>query len=224
MKFTPNFSKTEWKRGLIALCLSMLLVPGLLAFVPGISDARINFGSFLADLALVIIFLRRFLAKNIAVALDQPFRTLYLAALGYLGVTALNELTWLLTFWIQPEYVNLNDQSIQGQLASETSLMLLTTVVLAPIVEECFFRGLLFRGLYDRSPAAAWVASVVLFSVVHVAGFIGFYSPLALLVSFITYIPAGVVLCITYQRSGSIISPILAHAIINLMAASAILR
>ena len=224
MKFTPNFSKTEWKRGLIAMCLSMLLVPGFLALIPGITDARINFGSFLADLTVVVVFLRRFLGKNITVSLDHPLRTLYLAALGYLGCTALTELVSVCTYWCLPEYVNLNDLSIQSQLASETVVMLLTTVVLAPVVEECFFRGLLFRGLYDRSPAAAWTASVALFAVVHVAGFIGWYSPMALLASFVTYIPAGVVLCVTYQRSGSIIAPILTHALVNLMAASAIVR
>ena len=224
MKFTPNFSRQEWKRGLIALCLSMLLVPGLLSLIPGLSGARINFLSYLADFAVVILFLGRFLKKNILVALDHPFSTLYLTALGYLGITTLTELASILTFWLVPQYVNLNDQTIQSQLASETTLMLLTTVVLAPIVEECFFRGLLFRGLYDRSPAAAWMASVALFSVVHVAAFIGYYSPLALLASFIAYIPAGLVLCITYERSGGIVAPILAHAVANLMAATAILR
>ena len=158
---------------------------------------------------------------------DKPYQsggTLYLAALGYLACTALNELTYLLTFWIQPTYTNLNDQSIQSQLTSETSLMLLTTVVLAPIAEECFFRGLLFRGLYDRSPAAAWVASVGLFAAMHVVSFIGVYSPLELAVSLLMYVPAGVILCITYRRSGNLIAPIITHAVINLLASAAVLR
>ena len=181
-----------------------------------------NSGSqILPDIAASI---QGYLKKNITVSLDHPFATLYLAILGSLGVTVLRDLASILTFWLVPEYVNLNDQSIQSQLADETTLMLLTTVVLAPITEECFFRGLLFRGLYDRSPAAAWVASVGLFSVVHVAAFIGRYSPLALLASFIAYLPAGVVLCVTYRRSGGIIAPILAHAMLNLQAALAILR
>ena len=224
MRFTPNFSRQEWKRGLIAMCLSMLLVPGLLAMIPGLSDARLNFLSYLSDLMVTVIFLGRFLKKNIIVALDHPFSTIYMAILGGLGITFLTELVSILTFRLLPEYVNLNNVSIQSQLADETTLILLTTVVMAPIVEESFFRGLLFRGLYDRSPAAAWICSVALFSVVHVAGFIGHYSPLALLVSFIIYLPAGVVLCITYRRSGSITAPILAHAMLNLQAAITILR
>ena len=224
MKFTPNFTKREWTRGLIAMCISMLIMPGLLAFIPGITDAQLNFASFLSDGIIVMLFLRRFLGRNITAALDHPLRTLYLAALGYLANMAFSQMTAIVSYLLLPDYVNLNDQSIQSQLTSETTLVLLTTVVLAPIVEECFFRGLLFRGLYDRSPAAAWTASVVLFSVVHIAAFIGWYSPLALLVSFITYLPAGIVLCVTYQRSGNIIAPILTHVFINLMAVSATLR
>ena len=224
MRFTPNFSKQEWNRGLTAMCLSMLVMPLLLGLIPGISDAGLNFASYLTDGVVAAIFLGRYLGKNFTAALDHPFRTLYLAALGYLACTALNELTYVITFWLQPQYVNLNDQAIQTHLGSQTVLTLLTTVVLAPVTEECFFRGLLFRGIYDRSPAAAWVSSVVLFAAVHVAGFVGYYSPMALLAAFITYIPAGVVLCLTYQRSGNIIAPMLSHAIINLMAANAVLR
>ena len=59
MRFTPNFSRQEWKRGLIAMCLSMLLVPGLLAMIPGLSDARLNFLSYLSDLMVTVIFLRK---------------------------------------------------------------------------------------------------------------------------------------------------------------------
>ena len=224
MKFTPNFTRTEWKRGLIALCVSMLAVSGLIAQIPGLSNAQLNFVSYLTDAVVAVIFLRRFLGRNIAAALDRPFATLYLATLGYLGHLALGQLTAVVISLLQPEFINLNDQTIQTQLVSEVPLMVMTTVVLAPIVEECFFRGLLFRGLYDRSPAAAWTASLVLFAAVHVAGYIGSYSPLALLVSFIQYIPPGIVLCVTYQRSGNIISPIFAHAFINLAACLAVLR
>ena len=117
MRFTPNFSRQEWKRGLIAMCLSMLLVPGLLAMIPGLSNARLNFLSYLSDLMVTVIFLGRFLKKNIIVALDHPFSTIYLAILGGLGITFLTELVSILTFRLLPEYVNLNNVSIQSQLA-----------------------------------------------------------------------------------------------------------
>ena len=63
-----------------------------------------------------------------------------------------------------------------------------------------------------------------LFAVGHVTSYIGAYSPLELAVSLLMYMPAGVILCVTYRRSGNLIAPIITHAVINLMASAAVLR
>ena len=224
MKFTPNLTKTEWKNGLIAMTAAMFLLPGLLAFIPGLSEAMLNFTAYFISVGTAVYFLRRFLGKNIGVALAHPFATLYLAALGYLASLAFAEITYYIAWLVSPDYVNLNNQTVQSLLAADLPLILITTVVLAPIAEECFFRGLLFRGIYDRKPIWAWVLSVGLFALGHVASYIGMYTLPELLVSLLIYIPAGIILNVTYRRSGSIISPIIAHAIINLMAALAATR
>ena len=224
MKFTPNLTKTEWKNGLIAMTVAMLLLPGLLAYLPGLSGAMLNFTAYFISVGTAIYFLRRFLGKNMGVALIHPFTTLYLAVLGYLANLAFAQIVDFIAWMLLPDYVNLNTQAVQAQLAAELPLMVITTVVLAPIAEECFFRGLLFRGIYDRSPLWAWVLSVGLFALGHVAGYIGMYTLPEMLVSLLVYIPSGIILNVTYRRSGSIISPIIAHAIINLMAAMAAAR
>ena len=224
MKFTPNLTKTEWKRGLIAMCLSMLMVPGLLAMIPALSVTELNFYSYSISAATAVACLRRYLGRNILAALDHPFATLYFAVLGYLANLVIMQMADYAAYLLLPDYVNYNNQAIVVQLSTDLYLMLATTVVLAPIVEECVFRGLLFRGLYDRSPVAAWVASVGLFAAIHVVSFIGVYSPLELVVSLLMYVPAGVILCVTYRRSGNIIAPIITHAVINLMASAAVLR
>ena len=219
MKFTPNLTKIEWKNGLIYLTLALFLLPSLLVFIPGLSGAQVLFTGYLISAATAGWFLRRYLGKNILVALDHPFATIYLAILGYLANMALVQMVSYAAYFILPDYVNFNNEVIETQMSTDLSLMLATTIVLAPIAEECFFRGLLFRGIYDRRPVLAWVLSVGLFALAHVAGFIGSYSLMEMLVSLVIYIPSGVVLCVTYRRSGNIISPIIAHAIINLMAA-----
>ena len=224
MKFTPNLTKTEWKHGLIAMTVAMFLLPGLIAYIPGLSGARLNFAAHFISAGTAVYCLRRFLGKNITAALDRPFATLYLAVLGYLAHLAFTEIVDFIAWTLLPGYVNLNTQAVQTQLSADLPLMLATTVVLAPIGEECFFRGLLFRGIYDRSPLWAWVLSVGLFAVGHVAGYIGMYTLPELLVSLLIYIPAGVILNVTYRRSGNLISPILTHVIINLMAALAVTR
>ena len=224
MKFTPNLTKKEWKNGLIFLTLALFLLPGLLVFIPILSGAQVTFTGYLISVATAVWCLRRYLGKNVLDALDHPFSTLYLAILGYFANMALVQVVSVAAYYILPDYVNFNNQVIEAQMSTELSLMVVTTVVLAPIAEECFFRGLLFRGIYDRSPVLAWVLSVGLFALAHVAGFLGIYSLPALLLSFVIYIPSGVVLCATYRRSGNLISPIIAHAIINLMAALAATR
>ena len=224
MKFTPNFSKSEWKRGLIAMALAMLIVPSLLTLIPGLEGAEFQLAASLIDCAAAVWFLRRYLGRNVSEALDHPFSTLYLAALGYLANLAFEQVTAIVVYLLQPEYVNLNNEAVLSGFSSDLYLMAFITVVLAPISEECFFRGLLFRGIYDRSPAAAWICSVGLFAAVHVLGFLGLYSPLELLASLLIYIPGGIILCVTYRRSGNIIAPILAHSFINLSACVNALR
>ena len=81
-------------------------------------------------------------------------------------------------------------------------------VVIAPVAEEVFFRGLLqtflVRAFGRRWPAI--VAAAVLFSLAHLS------SPY--------HIPALVVLAVmlgyAYERTGSLVSPIIIHAAFNL--------
>ena len=219
MKFTPNLTRTELRSGFVTLAVCMFLLPGLLALVtPDLSAARLNFTSYFITAGAAVYVLRGFLLRNLSAALVQPFHCVYIACIGYLAHLALSELAAILTYLIAPGFANLNDANVVTMLGTDFGLMVLLAVVLAPIAEECIFRGLLFRGLYDRSPALAWVLSTVLFAAMHVIGYIGAYTPLELVLALIQYLPAGIALCIAYQRGGSIISPILTHALVNAMA------
>ncbi len=85
-------------------------------------------------------------------------------------------------------------------------LLLLAVVVLAPVSEELFFRGVLFRifrGAWNRVAAA--VACGVLFGLIHFNVF-GFLS-LSLL---------GAYWCFVYEKNGDIRVSMFAHAVFNL--------
>ena len=225
MKFTPNLTRSEQKTGLIVMTLCLFLLPLVLAVtLPQLSAARLNFTSYFICAAAAVYVLRGFLLRNLKTALSRPFLTFYYGCLGYVAQLVLGQLAAVAVYLLAPGFVNLNDTNITTQLHTEFGLLVIVAVVLAPIAEECFFRGLLFRGVYDRSPALAWVLSVGLFAAGHVAGYIGVYTPLELLLAFIQYLPGGIALCIAYQRGGSIFSPILAHSIINLMAVYTVTR
>ncbi|HZO36011.1 MAG TPA: CPBP family intramembrane glutamic endopeptidase [Solirubrobacteraceae bacterium] len=80
----------------------------------------------------------------------------------------------------------------------------------APFAEELFFRGFLFGALrkYGLIPAAAITG--VVFGLAHVASSpIGFIVPLAVL---------GVLLCLLYERTGSLYPPMALHCLNNSIA------
>jgi membrane protease YdiL (CAAX protease family) len=82
---------------------------------------------------------------------------------------------------------------------------LLAGIVVAPVVEELFFRGFVFAGLRGRYGwLKAALASSALFAVIHL-------QPLAIPPVFIM----GTVFAILYQRSGSIWPAILMHLVTN---------
>jgi membrane protease YdiL (CAAX protease family) len=85
-------------------------------------------------------------------------------------------------------------------------LIVLSAVVLAPLTEELFFRGLLQSLLRNfMSPWAAIVISSVLFALMHLSA-IRSVLPLLLL---------SLVLGFAYERHGRLSTPILIHALFN---------
>jgi membrane protease YdiL (CAAX protease family) len=114
-----------------------------------------------------------------------------------------------------PSFLNLNDSSIGGMIHENYVIMFLGTVIFVPITEEALHRGLIFGSLYPKSHAAAYLLSTAIFSAIHILGFVGIYSSLDLILAFVQYIPAGLILAWVYRRSGSIFAPILMHAMIN---------
>lgn len=88
-------------------------------------------------------------------------------------------------------------------------LALLVTAVAAPLCEEAFFRGMLFRLLWARLPLWAAVAvSAIAFGLAHASPAIS----LALLPVF-TYL--GIVLALVYAKTGSLTNTVLLHALNN---------
>jgi len=85
------------------------------------------------------------------------------------------------------------------------AVMVVMAVVLAPVVEETLFRGILYGGLRRRLgmwPAA--LLSGLIFGVVH-------YQPVALL----ALVGLGVAFAVLYERSRSLVVPAIAHGVFN---------
>lgn len=92
-----------------------------------------------------------------------------------------------------------------GSLATRTVIGLFA-VVLAPVVEESLFRGLLYPLLRDLGwPRLALVSTALLFGAIHLN--LAAFVPLSLF---------GATLAWLYSRTGNLLAPITAHAMFNL--------
>ena len=209
-----NLSKKELRLGAVYMVLSLAVLPLVLALLP-LPGSTVNILYYCINFLAVIAIFRRFLKENAAAALDRPFMTLYYAALGYLGYEALTQVVTTLILLAFPDFANVNDQNITAMFLEHPQMMTVSVVFLVPLAEECFFRGVLFNGIRSSHPRLAWLISMAAFALVHVAGYIGVYDPLRLGLCFLQYLPAGYCLCFVYRRSGTILTPIFVHTIVN---------
>jgi membrane protease YdiL (CAAX protease family) len=104
------------------------------------------------------------------------------------------------------------EQTVVEDLGADNSQLLLwagalVVILVAPVCEELFFRGILYRVL--RARMSFWIAAVidgVLFGLVHgslvIVPILGFL---------------GVVLCYVYERTGTLYSVIAIHALNNMI-------
>jgi membrane protease YdiL (CAAX protease family) len=99
--------------------------------------------------------------------------------------------------------------------ADESSVALVFTALLvcvaAPLAEEIFFRGFFYRVLRGwRGPLIAAVLTGAVFGLIHAGS-----SPAEFLVPLAIF---GIVLCLLYERTGSLYPCIVLHAINNCLA------
>jgi membrane protease YdiL (CAAX protease family) len=90
----------------------------------------------------------------------------------------------------------------------------LYAVVIAPIHEELFFRGILYRGVRDRyGLVAGLIATGVGFGLIHYLDGPWQGAVLLMGVMFVN----GMALAWWYERRGTIVSPIVAHMVFNVI-------
>ena len=77
--------------------------------------------------------------------------------------------------------------------------------------------GLVFGLLLPKSKTAAYLVSAALFAAIHVVGYAGSVDLTSLVLAFIQYLPAGLVLGWAYEKGGTIIAPMVIHMAINAM-------
>jgi hypothetical protein len=209
--------------GLMAsLSLGLLASLGMHHFLPELPAADRKFYQFLISTICfqgVALALTHWLLQQHGVTwamflgLDQPrrWRALCLGlATGTLALPlalALNKLAELLITWthkapeLQPTL-----QVLEVSLGPARRICFaLAAIVVAPVVEEILFRGILYRAVRELGfPRTALYGSSLLFAAIH--GSLMTLTPLFLL---------AIVLALLFDRAGSLLAPIAAHALFN---------
>ena len=197
------------------LFLSVILVVINTLLSEPLTLTQLNILLFLINFFCIMLIFRKFLWKNMQNTFRFPFTTLKTAGVGFLLYYGFSMLVNMVVFFLDPEFANVNDSNIDQMLQENFTLMGVCTVLLVPIVEETLYRGLLFRGLYNKHALLGYVLSTVIFAAIHVVGYIGTYDAFTLCLCFAQYLPAGIFLGWAYVKADSIWAPILIHMTVN---------
>lgn len=201
---------------MVIASLAVLIIGGL---VTGVRDSSLILRAYpslslwvnVAFYAAAIIFQGRVYKKD-----DQrfgerkllwsPFKATAAVVIGVAVSIVLNLLISLSHLHeIFPSYDEGAAISFQGQNAV---LLIIATVILGPLAEEIIFRGLVFsRMRLYLGLIPCMIISSVLFGLYHMN-----------MVQFIYTTLVGLFLSYVYEKSGSLIVPVLAHGAMNLVA------
>lgn len=180
-------------------------------------DIELNLALYTPSTLLVLAFMWRFLRSSFDGLLDNLGSTLKQVLICYGIMIALSMVTNTVKSALLgsvPED-NPNEAAIMQQAITDFSKMFAMAVIMAPVVEECLFRGAIFGPIREKSRIAAWVVTVVLFAFYHLwTSFLYAYEP-TLWLDLLDYVPGGVALCLCYEKSGNIWGPILLHMATN---------
>ena len=215
-----KLTKKEVLWGIVYLCFSLLCLPVILVLanllLPApLDDAYVNLIFFGLNFIAVICIFQKHLQCALENLLNNIRGILLCACIGFIAYFLSSFLIGLIIQALLPAFVNLNDAAIETQMQDHFGIMIIGTVILVPTAEEMLHRALVFGTLWHKSPVLAYCVSAILFSAIHVVGYIGLYEPPMLLASFIQYIPAGICLACTYRKSENILAPILVHTAVN---------
>ena len=168
--------------------------------------------------AVTVLLFHSFLAATTGKFFDELNRALGTTCLGLVAFYGANELLYRLCSVLWDSRVNLNDTTIAAQAAAAPRMTALIVVVLAPFVEEVLFRGLVFGCISERSRIVAYAVSSALFALVHVWTFALSAWDLRYFALAVQYLVPGLVFAWVFDRSGTLWSSFLLHALVNALA------
>ncbi len=172
--------------------------------------ARVGISGILLDVTmlacLIPLYRRRAVrARDLGLRAASPAKSVGWVVLAVVVIAIFNAL------WVQGLLGLKAPDSLGITLHGSTVGLVLAGVFIcasAPVVEEIFFRGLLYRALRNRmSVGRAAITAGVLFGLIH-----GIVFPLDTLPPRMVF---GIIACLLYEKTGSLLPGIALHCLID---------
>lgn len=174
--------------------------------------AQVNLLGYVVGALYMVAVLFGFLRRDFDTLCDNALSILVVVLRDYALLFA-SSLAVSLLFEALGFTENENNEAIYDMATSEFGPIAAVGAFLAPIVEECIFRGAIFGPLRRKNRALAYVVSALLFSIYHVWQS-ALFDPMQLLY-LVQYIPASLILARCYERCDSIWAVIFVHMLNN---------
>ena len=198
---------------LLLAFLILIIIQGPTIYL-GVKDASLV--SLLVFLLLLKSAGALFLGKRLG--LLEGFKTLSslkawgMIGLTYLGIYIVTRIGAMVMMW--EGVSNSTNQEIIENAHMNPFVLITVTVIMAPIVEELIFRGLLMGRVFNPDSIVGLILSSLLFGLAHMPNSIGVW---------IVYAGMGFVLGIAYRKCQKLEYCIMAHMINNSIAVSMML-
>lgn len=222
MKLSIQTNRAENILGFSYLVFYQLFLPTVISVVADamgfyLTLSKLNIIFFVVNFVWVLAIFHRFIGKSWNAAWAKKWRCLGFAVLGLVLYFLAMFLMGFVIVLIDPNFSNVNDNAIAGLAQENGKWIFVCTVFFVPVVEELIYRGLIFQNLQRKNRLLAYCVTVAVFSFIHIMGFIGGESWRTLAICFVQYLPAGLALAWAYEKTDTIITPILIHIAINLL-------
>ncbi len=213
-------TRQETVSGFVYMAFQFIFLPSLLFAVNDtlkgpLNEAELNFLYYFINFIAMLVLFHGFLGKSAAQVRQHPAYFCQAVILGLAAYYACFYAVDKTVSLLMPGFSNQNNASVLSMYSQNRFLMFIGTVILVPPFEECIFRGLIFRNLWNKSHWVAYTVSILAFAMVHIVGFLGTYSPLEILLATLQYLPAGLCLAWSYTKAETIFAPIFIHAAVN---------
>ena len=131
--------------GWLYFLLELFVLPTVLhmlndALPRPLSEAVLNFLFFCLNFVVILLIFHRFLLKSLESAGKKFWNFFQATLLGFVAYWVCSFALGYLILLLRPDFANINDAGIAAMADSHFILMAVGTVILVPVVEDCFFR------------------------------------------------------------------------------------